>query len=94
MKTSEAFRLTKLRVEISPAYLYSQYICLAAEEVGVEVIVRAIIMPLLNGNSTLGGWLDERGIDCFSTKEAKRKLQRTRHAWLDHLIAHYESLGD
>lgn len=101
MKTSEAFRRTKKFVFLGSTnklYGKNQFICCAAGEAGVRATVEPIIEKLMNPDgrkincSTFEAWLQKRhNID---TASDPRKIQRTRHAWLDHLIAHYEALND
>ena len=67
---------------------------------------RAAVAALLDGEFGLCDWLLKRGFVTLeenrSIRDSERmagtevmvKLQATRHAWLDHLIAHYEALGD
>jgi hypothetical protein len=67
---------------------------------------RAAVASLLNGQFGLCDWLLNRGYVTLNENRSLRdsermagtevmvKLQATRHAWLDHLIAHYEALGD
>lgn len=53
---------------------------------------KSIIMKLLDNHYTFGGWLEhEKGI---TNDRCGEKVQETRHAWLDHLIEHYKSIGD
>ena len=66
---------------------------------------RKTVQELLNDFS-LQDWLAKRGVITFEERcrlrdslrmagdELQVKLQATRHAWLDHLIAHYEAIGD
>ena len=97
MKTSTALRLTKAKVWDGvewPRAGKSVYICYAAEScsdvVASEVI--PIVRELLHPYAHLDTWLwKKHGIDPFPDRA---KEQATRHAWLDHLIAHYESIGD
>lgn len=98
MKTSEALRLTKAKVwdgrGDAPPDNRGRFCCLSADCAGAGVagIVRPIMEKLLGKYRTLGMWLSsQQGIDTFGNTT---KLQATRHAWLDHLIAHYESIGD
>ena len=98
MKTSTAFKLTKEKLWDGRGRSIpdgkADCVCYAAANAGVQVkiLVVPIIEKLLAGSVYLSGWLmKHHGID---TWQNDLKLQRTRHAWLDHLIAHYESLGD
>lgn len=72
------------------------YICYAIEKTRCSFPdkekAKAVIMNLLEGNYTFGGWLENvKGIE---NTRVGAKMQETRHAWLDHLIEHYESIGD
>lgn len=99
MKTSEALRCTK-------AWVWSgtedqegeeRYCCLAAARCGstVHSIVRPILCDLLEGYAALETWIVNRTGETLDTLfDGNEKMQITRHAWLDHLIAHYESMGD
>ena len=97
MKTSEAFRRVK-RVIKSRVH---SYICWAA----IDVLpladadrVTGVVLRLLNGNSSLETWLYRNlGVDLDTSAyspNGQARMQVTRLAWLDHLIEHYESLGD
>lgn len=64
--------------------------------------VRDIVQDRLSPNSTLEGWLrDNHGIyspGWHASDEAciahKTKVQETRHAWVDSMIAEFEAKGD
>ena len=51
--------------------------------------------PLLGPPYSLERWLTEvHGISYHPfSSEYRDKMQATRHAWIDHLIAHYEAKG-
>lgn len=98
MKTSEAFRLTKEHLWDGRGTCVPEgkedCVCYAAGFAGPQVyaIVQPIIKRLLNGSTFLGRWLlKHHDIDVWLNQ---RKYQQTRHAWVDHLITHYEALGD
>lgn len=97
MKTSSALKKTKKLVWDGIALdgigvENNRYICHAASSAGVGRIVQAVVLPLLCPYRSLETWLaTEHGIEASNNIE---KLQATRHAWLDNLIAHYESIGD
>lgn len=97
MKTSQVFiRAKKLLYNGTGSSGKTEYICYAIDKtrcsVGDKDRARDIIMELLDDNYTLGSWLDRvKGIE---NDRHGVKMQVTRHAWLDHLIAHYESIGD
>ena len=94
MKTSQALRLTKAKLwdGVSPRPEGKAYYgCDAASMAGVYSIVSPILIRLLGGPRTLGGWLFDRGN--YEPRDTV-KMQATRHAWLDHLIEHYEALND
>ena len=82
-----------------------QFICIALLRLAQRKKIRysdryrceQIINRLLGGVGTLESWLISQGHvpDEWSlTNEDRTKMQVTRHAWLRHLIAHYQSLGD
>lgn len=57
------------------------------------------INALLGGYVDLASWLKNlsprpKGINLLYTDEGKQKLKTTRLAWLDDLIAHFESIQD
>ena len=97
MKTSQVFiRAKKFLSTGTGSRGKTEYICYAIDEtrcsVGDKEKAKSIIMKLLDNNYTLGTWLENvKGIENDRRGE---KVQETRHAWLDHLIAHYESIGD
>lgn len=97
MKTSQVFIRAKNFLSTgSNEKGKTEYICYAIEKtrcsVGDKEKARKIIEELLGDYLTLGSWLAaEKGIWNDRTGV---KVQETRHAWLDHLIAHYESIGD
>jgi len=99
MKTSEAFIATKPWIldGVENNHLKSTYVCIAACDVSIVCAakVRAVVLPLLDSWSTLENWLEaEHGIRPSSRAIYIEKMQATRHAWVDHLIAHYQSIGD
>lgn len=51
-----------------------------------------IVAHLLGKFETLEGWLLSN--HQISAYQDQPKAQETRRAWLDHLINHYESIGD
>jgi len=60
-----------------------------------------VISELLNGHTTLEDWLVAnkhcRMEDLYMINgnfRDPKKIQATRHAWLNHLIQHYESIGN
>ena len=94
MKTSTALKRTKKLVwdGIGATAGKSRYICHAASYAGVGRVVQAVILPMLDPTRSLETWLANRhGIEASSSHE---KTQATRHAWLDHLIQHFEAQGD
>ena len=96
MKTSEALRLTKKHLFDSNGEItrYEAYaVCTAAYKAGVHSVVAPIIRALLkNDYPFLGNWL--RAKHGIRPNLDAKKYQQTRHAWVDHLIEHYESIGD
>ena len=84
-----------------------RYIChsiIRAEELsGVPVAdadrVRAIIHERLHPSHTLERWLNTNHDVCYlpdlpAQQEYVNKLQFTRHAWIDSMIAEFEAKGD
>lgn len=102
MKTSEALKRTKENLWdgdgdhpcVCTRKGKAAPICYAAAIAGKDVydIVQPIISRLLGGSALLGEWLWRH--HRINTYGLPKQYQATRHAWLDHLIAHYESLGD
>lgn len=99
MKTSEAFKATKAHLwdgrSVNEPRNKREFVCLAALIAGSEVhdLVVPIIQRLLGDRYTLQSWLMALGYTQEQTLNV-RQMQITRHAWLDHLINHYESQGD
>lgn len=97
MKTSQVFTRAKKLLSTGPAdYGKTEYICYAIDRTRSyerdKQKAKDIIMELLDGWQTFGSWLErEKGIENSRTGA---KIQETRHAWLDHLIEHYESIGE
>ena len=97
MKTSQVFiRAKKLLSTGLNDKGKQEYICYAIDRTRCyerdKEKAKAIIMNLLEGRYTFGGWLENtKGIE---NDRCGAKIQETRHAWLDHLIEHYESIGD
>lgn len=105
MKTSKAFKIARNKLwdgygTICPPGK-ERYICYALTAGGRyrspavrEDFLRAerIIMTLLGGYVALELWL--AGVHGIGWYGQTPKLQATRKAWLDHLIEHYESMGD
>ena len=96
MKTSKALRLTKKNLwngkRYNGGFGNREFICHAAVDAGVGDIVKPIVHSLLDHKASLGTWLEDNGVNC--PWNDMPKLQATRKAWLDHLIAHYEARGD
>ena len=97
MKTSEVFKRAKKLLSTGPDdWGKPEYICYAIDKTRCSEVDKdrttEIIMKLLDGNYTFGGWLEHvKGIENDRTGA---KIQITRHAWLDHLITHYSNIGD
>ena len=98
MKTSKVFKLAKRSLWDGKEEIgyKTSYVCLAIDctKAPFEDKGRAkkIVGELLCPHTTLRNWLflEKRIITAGKFK----KLQATRHAWLDHLIEHYASIGD
>lgn len=97
MKTSQVFiRAKKFLSTVPYEKGKTEYICYAIDRTRCPKVDREkaknIIADLLDGYLTLGSWLAyEKEI---VNDRCGKKMQVTRHAWLDHLIEHYESIGD
>lgn len=99
MKTSQVFIRAKKFLSTGPTDYgnrKTQYICYAIDETRCSDTdkekAKDIIMELLDGCQTFGMWLEHaKGI---ANNRHGEKVQETRHAWLDHLIEHYKSIGD
>ena len=104
MKTSEIFReaLKFLWDGIEPkSRTKTKYVCHCLEKVNNKYTINVdlqlkIIEHLLKKNYTFDNWLrKEKGINTdLEDEQTNIKLQVTRKAWLEHLIKHYESIGD
>ena len=97
MKTSEAFRLTKVKVwdgKNNRSLGQSSYICFAASNaLRKPGQVTKVIEKLLDGHASMHSWLIAQGCEPWQ-EVSQLRIQTTRHAWLDHLIEHYKSIGD
>lgn len=104
MKTSEALRSVlpflwngkgKYPSERGKYYQSERFLCQAAMSAGYDVRskVQPILLGLLEGTETLESWLREKYSIYWTIKDLP-KLQTTRKAWVEHLIVHYESIGD
>lgn len=97
MKTSQVFIRAKNLLSTGPDDKGKpEYICYAIEKTRCyerdKLRATEIIMVGLSGFVTFGSWLENvKGIE---NNRRGAKLQEARHAWLDHLIEHYESIGD
>ena len=100
MKTSDIFRAAKLQLwDGEGSYVVGikeRYVCntirfhskLSNKEKQKAI---NIVTKLLAPHDTLENWLlVVHGIACND----RLKYQQTRRAWLNHLIKHYEKLGD
>lgn len=100
MKTSKALRLAKKNLwdgqDLDKAGFGSrEFICHAAKDAGplVQSIVCPLVVDLLGHKPSLAIWLEDYGYADTPWRDMP-KLQATREAWLDHLIAHYKAKGD
>lgn len=105
MKTSEVFTHAKKYLAKNPkeigSYHKTQWICYAINHTGLDGALhkdiakaKNIIAELIKPLGCFETWLSvNHNIEC-ETRRDFNKLQVTRHAWLDHLIAHYQSMGD
>jgi hypothetical protein len=100
MKTSEAFKLAKAKLNEgkTKSDLRTDFICIAASNAGgtVRDIVQPIIKKLLGRHYVFDDWLISQNINIHIRGDEvnKKKIQKTRHAWLDHLIAYYSVKGN
>ena len=102
MKTSEVFQhaLEFLWDGKEPNDNKETYVCFCLEEANKYYFFDldkylSIIDVLLEGRGCLEGWLLwNHNIICFGGKRNTIKMQKTRKQWLEHLIKHYESIGD
>ena len=94
MKTSTAFRLAKASLWDGEGDIDTmrEFVCIAAGPGKAGRVVKTIIRDLIAPCITLEGWLSDRVEE--NVYGNPRRMQITRHAWLDHLISHYESIGD
>ena len=97
MKTSKVLKIAKEYVSDGSRYHNALHCANDDKRITTGDMYRAekIIGDLLGDMATLGTWLSTyRGIKWWDIHDGKKKLQETRHAWLDHLIKHYEAKGD
>ena len=106
MKTSEVFKRVRAHLrEYSPKTpFHTRYICYALDYLYYQAKVigdrdrlrcKRIVWALLGDTNTLEDWLHKRhNIKPTYTKRYRKKLHATRHAWMTHLIQHYQSKGD
>jgi hypothetical protein len=82
-----------------------KFICIAimtaatqTKRIPVKDIERCkdMIESRLEGADTLEGWLNYKGYlpTCSLDTDTRNRIQQHRHAWLDLLIAEFESKGD
>lgn len=100
MKMSEALRRTRAKLWDGKAIDRAttgkeEFCCLAAREAGSGVgkLVIPLLGALLGGKSMLEDWLAANHPGPRYDANIL-KMQATRKAWLNHLIAHYKSIGD
>jgi hypothetical protein len=101
MKTSKIFRAAKAQLWDGEGHWLARkkdrFVCYAIlEHPNIsnrdKYRARHIVESLLGRHETLEDWLSAK--HRIHAYEDLCKMQETRQAWLDHLIAHYESLGD
>lgn len=101
MKTSEVFKRAKAKLQVAKkSEGKERFICYALNRTEASnhdiQMAKNIVRDLLCGCVTLESWLSAKhGVkqNCY-TLAGTKKMQATRHAWLDHLIEHYEAKGD
>ena len=105
MRTSECFKIMRDYYEITyPSSAFNRYLCIVADcclPNNQASQIKQIFAKLLGSTgSTLEWWLRTHHPDIYTSNDGFRDpyyqsmLYNTRLAWLDHLIAHYESIGD
>ena len=104
MKTSEVFKIAKRYLNDGSRWNNApSYICYALEYAKADGLINKrdmtraerIISRLLGTHGTLGTWLvSTHKIKWWADINGKKKIQETRHAWLDHLIKYYAAKGD
>jgi hypothetical protein len=100
MKTSKIFRAAKAQLWDGEGHWLARkkdrFVCHAIDASNArdrdKLKAKRIVDDLLGEHETWENWL-------FSNHQIKAyqdmpRAQETRRAWLDHLIEHYESLGD
>ncbi len=106
MKLSEVFRHAKCELWKGHGEQYQpRFICHAINRLFCRhplhddsiYEAKRVIAQLLDGHITLDDWLIAKGHakphEIITKRGRDERLQATRHAWLDHLIQHYESIG-
>jgi hypothetical protein len=101
MKTSKIFRAAKAQLWGGDGHCFAssknRFICNAIREApkvgdGDKRKAINIVENLLGRHETLEAWLSaEHRIRAYKDYP---QMQETRRAWLNHLIEHYESIGD
>lgn len=72
-----------------------KFICLALEEEGVflnldSYVARCAIREQLDGDACLEAWLRTvHNINTISFAGSAARMQRTRLAWIDHMLEHH-----
>lgn len=95
MKTSECFRKIKNKFYYYTPIRQSAFLCFVAKQClppESALKIKSILGNLLDGRYTLERWLIE--FYPHLDTSCKDMMNVTRLAWLDHLIEHYESIGD
>lgn len=105
MKTSEILKLAKPLIE---RYQFICVAIRNIDVSGLKVTYKEVgdVMRMVQGRitrdtsfTTLESWLNEvHGINIRTTKlsqeKFQEKVQKTRHAWIDSMIAEFEAIGD
>ena len=91
-------RPDKLNLFDSPS-LRSSYICIAVDTAGFMLDetelaqdIQCWIRGMLQGHSTVTGWLKAQGCSPYSHPRVEHQAYRLR--WAEHLIAYLESIGE
>lgn len=108
MKTSKVFAIARRGVSLDGRDPRTRYICNSISDARRDGLITArdmvrtknIITKLLTCDSyqlgnCLENWLRAvKDINPTSSVDDRKKMQVTRHAWLDSLIAEYTARGD
>ena len=91
--------LAKNEMELNSRYGYHRFLCHAVYDVGApltdQMRIRNYIQEQLNGYDTLEVWVAiKTRQDVAYVHDCTDKMQATRHAWVDSMIAELLKHGD